>query len=187
LLKLIVEKENPMKPANVAVLLLVLAASAVSGAQVVKGRTLKTTTMQEGGLVTASCNSMGCEAKVPLVPPVHVVCPVATGKTCTFSVQVSSSVVTSQGALGLFRYTGDGESINGFLPEVIWQRNGTGSTALASFTFPLVVTNTKNNQAHRVSVDLVCFDINDLGSCTASTDLQLRDVSTSVRTDVFIP
>ncbi len=176
-----------MKKSNLAMLLLLLAASTVSGAQVVRSLTLKTTTMQEGSFVTATCSSSGCEATVPLVESVNIVCPLAKGKTCTFSVQVSSAVVTSQGSLGLFRYTGDGVSIDGFLPEVLWQRNGNALTVLASFNFPIFVTNTKDNQAHKVEVDLVCFDNSDVGSCTVSNDLLPRDVSTSVRTDVFVP
>ena len=173
-----------MKHANVLMLLLLLAASTVSGAQVVKGLTLKTTTMQEGSFVTASCSSNGCEALVPLVQPVYVVCPVAAGETCTFSVQVSSAVDTSQGSLGLFRYTGDGASIDGFESEVMWS-NLNPNTVLASFNFPIVVTNKRKNQAHKVEVDLVC--LGGAGGCTVRNDLLPRDNSTSVRTDVFVP
>jgi len=174
-----------MKPVKTILLLLLI--SAVGNAQNVNGRVLKRTSMQVGGYITASCSSFGCEASVPLVPPLKVICPVPAGNTCTISVQVSSSARASQGSTGIFRYTGDGALIGTSMnPEFLWQDYGNESAVPASFNFPIVVTNTTNSQLHKVEVDLVCM--NSTGVCSVSTAANTRyDVSTTVRTDVFVP
>jgi hypothetical protein len=105
---------------QVKTILLLLLVSAVSSAQTVNGRILKRTSMQVGGYVTASCSSPGCEASVPLVQPLKVICPVPAGKTCTIWVQVSSSARASPASAGMFRYTGDGGLIGASMnPEFL--------------------------------------------------------------------
>jgi hypothetical protein len=173
-----------MKPVKTILLLLLI--SAVGTAQNVNGRILKRTSMQVGGYVTASCSSPACEASIPLVPPLKVICPAPAGNTCTISVQVSSSARASQGSTGIFRYTGDGGLIGASMnPDFLWQDYGNETAVPASFNFPIVVTNTTNFQLHKVEVDLVCR--NSTGICSVSTAANSRyDVSTTVRTDVFV-
>lgn len=177
-----------------------VAPSAATAQTVVSNETLVTTTfVVNKQSATANCGKSGCRAKTPMFAPVSVLCPAATGKTCTFHISLDAK--TSIGGLpcslcyeqpapvGFYQFLVDGVAPtigptdkNGvywfekdavsdpFLPV----RQSYSASILAS------VTNSNSN-SHTIALNVGCWDDGNIGSCGATAHWS------TMRVDVFEP
>jgi hypothetical protein len=193
----------PLLFTNIAGLTLVaLSLSAMPGAAaqtVISNETLVTTTFVVSKQIeTAACKSGGCRAQASMLPPVMVVCPAASGKTCTFHISLDAKTSvstrggrTGSGSKGFYQFLADG------LPPTIGPTDGNGyylfersvyttgdvsDSSLQSYPASVVtVVANSTSDSHTIKEDFGCQDITNAGGCRATVH------SITMRVDVFEP
>jgi hypothetical protein len=184
---------------SACVLFLLFTAGCFAAAQTnaaLAGLTLRHTVLitgggQAGSTAGTACNTVGCTAKIPLLPTWNVFCEAQGGQTCTFALHVDAGVVVSTHDNAFYSATATG-AVGPPLSNMIFlalprDANGFGN-GMASFTFVIQVKNTVANQSHLVEFDLGCQDADGSGGCSvASVGGTNNTVAATLRIDVFTP
>ncbi len=177
--------------ATMTLLLLGVAVSKLNAA-VITNKTLQSASFQtQDDLVFAFCVVNACTSPRIFDPALDVVCPAATGKTCTYYIHLESQVQVTPQDAGLFRFLVDGAAPgpgptdpNGFFK---WLENDPDSNLVdhfevKSYTVVAKVTNSSQNQSHSIEVQIGCADTStDGGGCGA------RSGFSSLEVKVFTP
>jgi len=171
---------------------------------IISNETLVTSTLVVNKTVAAAkCSTAGCSAKSPMLTSIPVTCPAATGKTCTFHIQLDAKVETSfpcnagcfaTGPKTSFQFLVDGTApapgpVEGdgyylFGKNVAAVSEQTGQLYFARQSYPAsvvsTVTNTNSNN-HTIDVNVGCTDTSKFGGCEAIAHFS------TMRIDVFEP
>jgi hypothetical protein len=138
---------------------------------------------------TAFCNHLYCSAETPMFAAIPVICPAATGQTCTFHISLDAKISMFFGARGFYRFLVDG------IPPTIRPTDKDGDylfmeNVTIAQGFPLrqsypasvvaTVTNTSSNN-HTIMVSVGCADDNVSGGCKTTSH------RSTMRVDVFEP
>jgi hypothetical protein len=137
--------------------------------------------------VEAQCTTGGCQATAPVYTPT-ITCPGPVSQTCTYYVQVAAQVSVTPNDFGEYRFLIDGTppvhyqtDLSGYFNWVQQDPNsGLGVWEARSYAAVATVTNRTANQAHRVEVDIACYDVTGDGCIGAFGFGDLR-------VDVFRP
>jgi hypothetical protein len=92
------------------VLVTLLATTPAATAQTVisKETLVSTTLVVNKRSVTALCRHVYCSAKTLMFAPVPVICPAATGQTCTFQISLDTKVSIFNGVVSFYQFLVDG-------------------------------------------------------------------------------
>jgi hypothetical protein len=146
--------------------------------------TLRATYSDSGstGGFNSSCSFAGCISPPSTIYSYNITCPVLVGKTCTYDIQIAGQVMSggnsdAVGENGLYQFlidgappTGGGTDING---NYSWQYGGPEFEFGTSYSVHSKVTNDVANQAHTISVSVLCEEVNgDLNGCWVFSGFQ---------------
>lgn len=134
-------------------------------------RTPKKVAYQAGGGVIASCGTSGCLVTTPLVSPVNVVCPSSTlPSSCTYYIHVEGQTQVTNSDNGLYQFLIDGSpvspgpvDVNGFYSFQFADPNSGVGDESHSYAAIARASNSFNNQAHTIAVNIGCQDQNNDG------------------------
>jgi hypothetical protein len=177
--------------------LLLIATPAAKGQTVISNETLVATTFVVNKKPAAArCYTTHCKTETSMFAPFQVICPAATGRTCTFhiSVDTKSSVGyppgyggAGPGPTGFYQFLVDGTA-----PTIgptdregiyLFERNvyEDGLDRLIQPASVLATVKNASSNSHKIAVNVGCMDIHDVGTCDAAS------YSTTMRVDVFEP
>src|SRR5580704_16298018 len=186
-------KSRVMCISELTALILAVIASGAAPAKaqtIISNETFVTTTfVVNKTAATAKCKTTNCTASAPMLSSIPVTCPAATGKTCTFHIQLDTKVETSfhcsagKGCFGAgpktsFQFLVDGSSpvpgpVEGegyylFGSGVFTNSGDSGKSFLTRQSYPASVVSTVTNTSssnHTVGVNLACADVTQNGGC----------------------
>jgi hypothetical protein len=151
------------------------------------GRTLKSLSYAvRTGTVSTSCGTSGCSSTTALVPAVNVACPsTALPSTCTYYIHVEAQTSVSSFDNGLFQFLVDGKPASpgalfpgGYFSFQSGDPNSGNYLQAHSYAAVGVVSNSANNQAHTIRVQIGCADQTGDG-CSAQGGLATVEIAVS--------
>jgi hypothetical protein len=141
----------------------------------------------------ASCSSAGCSAFASIYSET-VTCPRSAGATCTFQVTIHSQVNAGSndstlGEEGVYQFLVDGAAptpgpVGNACSCFAWSgssRQFSLPIRAASYAVTATVTNTTNNQAHPIAVNIGCNEVHGNASgCFANSGFANLSITTYV-------
>jgi hypothetical protein len=172
---------------GLALLLALVVVSNATAQTVISNETLVTTTfVVNKKIAQAYCFKSPCQAQAPMFAAIPVVCPAATGHTCTFHISLDAQIYWLLGTRNSYRFL-----IDGAAPTIgptdqhgvyVFQRKGELNVPDVQSCLASVVTTVTNSSSntHKIKVDLGCSTFN-------SSECQTAAHSSTMRVDVFEP
>jgi hypothetical protein len=167
-----------------------LAIPAATAQTIISNETLMTTTfVVNTKSATAQCGNFFCNVKTPMFATIPVICPAATGQTCTFHISLDTKISENSGATSFYQFLVDGAPPtigptfkNGvYIVEGSYANLGAAPLVQSAPASVLTTVTNSNSNNHTIVVNLGCFDGDTQGGCQTTAH------ASTMRVDVFEP